>query len=269
MFINLSVFLIVIVIDTAKAIPLAALLEPSLLFLSISDISMFITIFLILYEWYFVITNQDVYTCQSVTSKSWVAFAIISIITHTIGVAYWFLYPSFYAPIDICYLYSVFLWFLCFCWEKYKMNKRSFAGLVNDNLNLILYILEASFVALFESGLMLLLSVGNGILAICPGLTTIGLIIIIAKMYTFRRKQKFQPIMANRSRIMIDKTIVLGLVLLITGTIANIVIMPLYIIYLWFSWVDLVVLLEYFYVMILMVFGCFSIFFNIISVIIP
>ena len=266
-FINLTVFLIIIFMDTLKSITIYYVyqdrdLGTSLLFLLINDVCMLMTIVVMIYEWHFVIFNQVICPCQVVTSKIWKIGTVVSVIIHSFGVAYWFSALGFHNYeemfVDIGYLYSLLLWFLCFCWEYLKMNRRSFVALVNRNLNLSLFISTLSGITLFESCISILITVNDRFFMIGFAVIIFGLTIINIKMYLLRQRQKEKSIMANNQTysITIDKIMVLGLTLLMGGVITVIVMLSLRICHL--------ILPQYIYMIVCLFVECFSIFFNII-----
>ena len=296
MFINLSAFLVLILLDIVLIAPIFYLDYVNNLWIAfwcffINDGIMFITICLILYEWYFVVTNQDNYACQVITTNLWKLCAMVSISAHTIGMIYWFSFSDdqyifIYFSWDIGCLHSILLWFLCFCWEYYKMSRRSFADLVNRNLNLSSFILEATCITIFEACINIIPIVDrhifkfNNLVAFAIGsfLTIVGLVIIFAKMYVFRKRQRKESIVSTKSGIIVDKFVGLALIIIMTGVITNIsssYTQLLYLCQFHEDFFQFYCLLQYWQIYefacseFSLFFGCFVIFFNVISVIIP
>ena len=257
---------------------------------------MFITIVLILYEWYFVITNQDTYVCQIVTTNLWKFGTILSSIVHTIGVVYWVSFDNRHhidtrglvtLVWDIGSLHSTLLWFLCFSWTYYKMSRRSFAELVNKNLNLSIFVLEASCITLFEACIttiprpirvMIEFQLLEYSVAYFLGvvLTMIGLVIMIAKIRAFRKQRRKDSIMSIKDSMIMHRTIALALVMITIGVITNTSSLYAYLCNSYqFNDVNVYFDCTYYSMYefacnaVSLFFGCFSICFNVISVIIP
>ena len=252
--------------------------------LLVNDGVMFITMVLVIYQWYFVIMQQDIYTFNYIASIIWKIGVVTSVGAHTFGVAAWVKIgcASTYDGtiiFDIGYLYSIMFWFICFCWEYYKMSRRSFAASVNRNLNLSSFILNASLITLFEaissvippiahepkyvyfSLVELLATISIGFL-----LTTIGLFIIIVKTYFFQQRQKKESsMMSNDRSVVIDRTVGFAVTMSIIGAITFTLSYPSLEVYGCLYWLlNLHVCVPW-----SMVFGCCLIFFNVVSVTIP
>ena len=253
-----------------------------------NDVIMIITIGFLLYEWYFVVTNQDVYTCQTLTSKIWKIGLFISVFVHTAGVVFRFIHSHIdpkYVLFDIGYLYSILLWFLCFCWEYYKMNRRSFTASVNRNLNLSSFILKASFITLFEACINIIPTTSHKMFKtsafyvaalIGLSLAIIGLLILIIKIYVFRQRRKKESILPKNSGMIIDKAVIAALFALIIGVITSTAFLscetPHYYYnyaygYYYFHVTESFVFTQMVaFAPLSMIFGCAVIFFNIVSV---
>ena len=283
MFINLIAFLFLILIDTTTFICLLYhYYAQSFYILLLNDGVMFITMVLVIYEWYFVILQQDNYICKAITSWIWKLCVVVSCGVHTLGVVILFRFQGCNEQLDgsivfyACYFYAIMFWFLCFCWEYYKMSRRSFAASVNRNLNLSSFILNACFITLFETCFNIIphfsFDTINGtfsqnlIQVIGFLLTTIGLFTIIVKTYLFRQKKKKESIMMSNNRsIVIDGTVGLAVIVSIVGAIIFTLSYPSFDVHDCLYWL----LSLHVYFPWSMLFGCFLIFFNIVSVTIP
>ena len=105
------------------------------------------------------------------------------------------------------------------------------AGLVNRNLNLILFIwfiLDASCITLSQSCVNIILTFSywnrldySNVTVIGFSLTTVWLLIVIVKMYLFCRRRKKDAIILRHNNMIIDQIVVLGLIMIIIGVLTT------------------------------------------------